>query len=107
MSGTIKVGVAGWSYNDWQGIVYPESLNPKSRVGYLAQFFNLIEINSSFYGHIRPAVGNQWCRMASSVNPDFVFTAKLNRAFTHSPVAVIEPTSAKTIRPGSDRRTRC
>ena len=98
-SGTIKVGVAGWSYTDWQGIVYPESLNPKSRVGYLAQFFNLIEINSSFYGHIRPAVGKHWCQMASSVNPDFVFTAKLNRAFTHSPIAVIEATSAKTIRP--------
>jgi uncharacterized protein YecE (DUF72 family) len=39
--------------------------------------------------------------MAASVNPNFVFTAKLNRAFTHSPVAVLEPTSAKTIRPAA------
>jgi len=59
----------------------------------------MIEINTSFYGHIKPAVGKAWCRMAAGVNPDFVFTAKLNRAFTHSPVAVVEPTSAKTIRP--------
>jgi uncharacterized protein YecE (DUF72 family) len=78
---------------------YPESLDRKSRIEYVARFFDLIEIDSSFYGHIKPAVGKQWCRMASGVNPGFVFTAKLNRAFTHSPVAVIEPTSAKTIRP--------
>ena len=38
--------------------------------------------------------------MASEENREFVFTAKLNRAFTHSPIAVVEPTSAKTIRPG-------
>ena len=98
--GTIKIGVAGWSYKDWQGIVYPESLDLKSQVAYLAQFFDLIEINSSFYGHIKPAIGKRWCRMASGANPDFTFTAKLNRAFTHSPYAVIESTSAETIQPG-------
>jgi uncharacterized protein YecE (DUF72 family) len=99
--GNVKIGVAGWSYKDWQGIVYPASLKASARVEYLAQFFDLIEINTSFYGHIKPAVGKEWCRKAASVNPDFVFTAKLNRAFTHSPVAVLEPTSAKTIRPAA------
>jgi len=96
----IKIGVAGFSYKDWQGVVYPPSLKPNGRIEYLAQFLELIEINTSFYGHIKPAVGKQWCRAAQSVNPKFVFTAKLNRAFTHSPVAVLEATSAKTIRPG-------
>jgi uncharacterized protein YecE (DUF72 family) len=95
----IKIGVAGWSYKDWQGIVYPPSLKANTRVEYLAHFFDLIEINTSFYGHIRPAVAKTWCRMAASENPKFKFTAKLNRAFTHSPIAVLEPTSAKTIRP--------
>ena len=103
--GKIKIGPAGWAYKDWQGIVYPPSLKAKARVEYLAQFFNLIEINTSFYGHIKPAVGKEWCRMAASVNPDFMFTAKLNRGFTHSPGAIVEPTSAKTIRPAaSDER---
>jgi len=96
----IKVGVAGWSYDDWSGIVYPASLAASKRLEYLAQFFDLIEINSSFYGHIKPAVGRRWCQIVEVVNPDFIFTAKLNRAFTHSPMAVEEPTSAKTIRPG-------
>lgn len=103
--GNIKIGVAGFSYEDWQGIVYPPALKAKTRVEYLARFFDLIEINTSFYGHIKPAVGKEWCRMAAGANPNFMFTAKLNRAFTHSPVAVLEPTSAKTIRPGdSDER---
>jgi uncharacterized protein YecE (DUF72 family) len=103
--GNVKVGVAGFSYKDWQGIVYPPSLKAGARVEYLARFFDLIEINTSFYGHIKPAVGKEWCRMAAGANPQFMFTAKLNRAFTHSPVAVLEATSAKTIRPGdSDER---
>jgi len=99
--GNIKIGVAGFSYKDWQGVVYPPSLKSSARIEYLAQFLELIEINTSFYGHIKPAVGKEWCRAALSVNPKFVFTAKLNRAFTHSPVAVLEPTSAKTIRPAA------
>ena len=97
--GNIKVGVAGWAYRDWQGTVYPPSLKANGRVGYLAQFFDLIEINTSFYGHVKPAVAKDWCRMAAGTNPNFRFTAKLNRAFTHSPIAVLESTSAKTIRP--------
>src|SRR5499427_3717417 len=35
----------------------------------------------------------------AAVNPRFLFTAKLYRAFTHSPVPVMEPTSAATIHP--------
>ena len=37
---------------------------------------------------------------AARAIPEFLFTAKLNRAFTHSPVAVIESTSAETIQIG-------
>lgn len=99
----IKIGTAGWSYKDWDGIVYPSSMKKEQHpVEYLAQYFDLIEINSSFYGHIKPEIGMLWCRKARAVNRAFVFTAKLNRAFTHSPTAVIESTSAATIRPHSD-----
>jgi uncharacterized protein YecE (DUF72 family) len=99
----VYIGPAGWAYKDWDGIVYPAQLK-KSRhpVEYLAEYFNLIEINTSFYGHIRPEWGKLWCKKAREVNPDFLFTAKLNRAFTHSPVAVVEATSAGTIRPEAD-----
>jgi uncharacterized protein YecE (DUF72 family) len=95
----IHIGPAGWSYKDWEGTVYPEQIK-KSRhpVEYLAQYFDLIEINTSFYGHIKPEWGKLWCRKAKAVNPNFLFTAKLNKAFTHSPIAVVESTSARTIR---------
>lgn len=96
----ILVGTAGWSYKDWEGIVYPAQLKKRQHpVEYLAQFVDTIEINTSFYGHIKPEWGKLWCHKAAAVNPAFMFTAKLNKAFTHSPIAAIESTSAATIRP--------
>jgi uncharacterized protein YecE (DUF72 family) len=101
MAGAIKIGVAGWAYKDWAGVVYPGSLKAAQRLGYLAEFFNLVEINTSFYGPIRPEVAREWCRIVAGRNPDFTFTAKLYRGFTHSRVSAVEPTSASTIRPES------
>jgi len=96
----IRVGTAGWSYKDWDGILYPPEVTRKRihPVEFLARFFDVIEINTSFYGHIRPEIGRLWSRKAAAVNPDFVFTAKLHQSFTHSPLAVMEPTSAASIR---------
>jgi uncharacterized protein YecE (DUF72 family) len=102
-SAQILVGTAGWSYKDWEGIVYPASIKKSEHpAAYLARYFDVIEINSSFYGHIRPEVGKLWCRKVAAVNPRFRFTAKLNRVFTHSPNAVLEPTSAATLLPNPE-----
>ena len=99
--GEIKIGVAGWDYKDWNEIVYPPDVKKLQRLEFLSQFFDVIEINSSFYGHIRPASAQDWMEAVSG-NPRFTFTAKLNRAFTHSPLAVTQPTSAETIRPAEN-----
>jgi len=100
----IRIGTAGWSYKDWDGILYPPEVTRKKihPVEFLARFFDVIEINTSFYGHIRPELGRFWARKAAAVNPDFLFTAKLHRSFTHSPGAVMEPTSAGSIRPNDE-----
>ena len=100
MSGNILVGTAGFSYKDWEGTVYPADLKNRkiSPLQYLAQFYDCCEINTSFYGPLRPSTGHQWCELVREVNPDFLFTAKLYKAFTHSPAANVEPTSATTIR---------
>jgi uncharacterized protein YecE (DUF72 family) len=98
-TGKILIGPAGWSYKDWEGVVYPPQLKKSQHPAeYLAQFFDLIEINTSFYGHIKPETAKLWTRKAAAVNSGFTFTAKAHKCFTHSPLAVIEGTSAATIR---------
>src|SRR5688500_2941428 len=95
--GKILIGTAGWSYKDWEGIVYPaDEKKRRSLVAYMAQFFDTLEINNSFYRPIAPNVAKGWAR-AADANPDFLFSAKLFRAFTHAPGAAVQPTSASTI----------
>src|SRR5260370_5828900 len=81
----IRVGPAGWSYSDWAGYVYPTP-RPKGfhEATYLAQFFDTIEINTSFYQPLNPEHARQWVDRVSA-NPRFVFTAKLWQKFTHDP----------------------
>ena len=100
----IRIGTAGWSYKDWDGIFYPPGLQHKKihPLEYLARFFDTAEINTSFYGPLKAEHAKLWCRRVAAVNRDFLFTAKLYRAFTHSQIAVMEPTSAATIRPTDD-----
>jgi uncharacterized protein YecE (DUF72 family) len=83
----IFVGTAGFSYKDWEGIVYPTDLKKRKihPLEYLAQFIDCCEINTSFYSHVRPNVGKDWCHKAAAVNPNFQFTAKLFQGFTHAP----------------------
>jgi uncharacterized protein YecE (DUF72 family) len=104
----IHIGTAGWSYKDWEGIFYPPGLDHRKihPLEYLARFFDTTEINTSFYGPLKPELAKLWCRRVAAVNPRFLFTAKLYRAFTHSPIAVMEPTSAATIRPTDEDEVR-
>ena len=104
----IRIGTAGWSYKDWEGVFYPPGMRHRKvhPLEYLAQFFDTTEINTSFYGPLKAEVVKLWCRRVASVNPHFLFTAKLYRAFTHSPQSVTEPTSAASIRPTDEDEMR-
>jgi uncharacterized protein YecE (DUF72 family) len=78
----IRVGPAGWSYVDWEGVVYPKHGSRFDQLAYLASFFDTIEINSPFY-RIPPAShAKSWVRRVAA-NPDFKFTTKVFRGFTH------------------------
>lgn len=79
----IRTGVAGWSYDDWHGPVYPaDTPSDFDPLRYLSAYVDLIEINSSFYGPPKPAWSEAWVDRVAD-RPDFRFTAKLWRRFTH------------------------
>jgi uncharacterized protein YecE (DUF72 family) len=79
----IRVGPAGWSYLDWNGIAYPRT-RPRGfrEPEYLARFFDVIEINTSFYQPVRAETARSWAAQVGA-HPKFQFTAKLWRRFTH------------------------
>jgi uncharacterized protein YecE (DUF72 family) len=81
--GRLLIGPAGWSYADWNGIVYPTRRPPGfHEATFLSQFFDTIEINTSFYQPLRPTLARQWIDRVAA-NPRFLFTAKLWQKFTH------------------------
>jgi len=83
----LYVGTAGWSYDDWKGIVYPQS-PPRGFRGlrFLADYFNTLELNNTFYRPPRPGFCRAWLRDVAD-RPDFSFTAKLWQRFTHERAA--------------------
>jgi uncharacterized protein YecE (DUF72 family) len=79
----IRIGPAGWSYKDWEGVVYPRKPGGKfDPLEYLARFFDTIEINSSFYRPFTAATAKSWAQRVAG-SKGFMFTAKLHRVFTH------------------------
>jgi len=77
---SISVGVAGWSYDDWNGPVYPAGIRDKLR--YIAPYIDVIEINSSFYHPPSERTAASWMSRTENL-PDFFFTAKLHQEITH------------------------
>jgi uncharacterized protein YecE (DUF72 family) len=98
--GRIRVGPAGWSYADWPGYVYPARRSKGfHEAAYLSEFFDTIEINTSFYQPLRPEHAALWVERVSA-NPAFLFTAKLWQKFTHDPSAT--PEDERAVRAGFD-----
>lgn len=80
MAGRIYIGIAGWSYPDWKGIVYPSS--KIDQLEYISRFVDCLEINSTFYRPPFEKTTKSWLDKTSK-RRDFFFTAKLHRSFTH------------------------
>jgi uncharacterized protein YecE (DUF72 family) len=78
----IYIGTSGWSYpkgeGTWKGCFYPAG--KINELEYYSQFFNTVEINSSFYRPPDPGYVYNW---AKRVPPDFRFAVKLWQKFTH------------------------
>lgn len=96
----IRIGPAGWSYEDWAGIVYPAS-RPRGfhEATYLADYFDTIELNVTFYRPATPEMARSWLERVKA-NPRFLFTAKLWQQFTHE--RELTPANEREFRPGME-----
>ena len=98
----IRFGPAGWDYPDWAGKVYPAP-KPKAfdPLRYLAGYFDTVEINSTFYRPPSPKAARSWAERVAE-RPDFRFTAKLYRRFTHERGSAWTRDEVDEVRKGMD-----
>jgi len=80
MQNPVYIVIAGWSYPDWEGIVY--TYKKIDQLAYISGFVDCIEINSTFYRPPTERNSASWLERTADKR-DFFFTAKLHRDFTH------------------------
>ena len=75
-SGRILVGTASWSDPGFVERWYPPKLPASERLSWYAQYFELVEVNSSFYAVPDRRLVERWNRNTPN---DFVFDMKVHR----------------------------
>ncbi len=75
----MQIGVSGWSYPDWRGIVYPKGC--KDELRFLASLVDFLEVNVTFYRVPDPERTASWVERVAELPT--MFTAKLPQAVTH------------------------
>ncbi|MGA8087327.1 MAG: DUF72 domain-containing protein [Terracidiphilus sp.] len=78
--GQIRIGIAGWRYDEWRGTFYPEDLAQKRELEYASRQLNSIELNGTFYSTQRPQSFQAWSK---DTPDDFVFSIKGSQFITH------------------------
>ncbi len=79
----ILFGTSGWSFEDWNGRVYPETRGRGfDELRYMSEYFDAAELNVTFYRPASPNMAESWVRRTAD-KPGFLFTAKLHQRFTH------------------------
>jgi uncharacterized protein YecE (DUF72 family) len=80
MSGKIRVGIGGWTYEPWRGVFYPEGLPRKRELDYASRHLTSIEINGTYYSTFKPA---SWAKWREETPDGFVFSVKASRYCTN------------------------
>ena len=70
----VSVGTSGWSYPTWRPGFYPAGLDPKEFLGFYAQRFATVELNTTGY---RLPAEEQFRRWAEQAPEGFEFAPKL------------------------------
>ena len=77
----ISLGCAGWDYNDWVGSFYPKPLERYNRLEFYSKFFDVVEVNSTFYNLPNQSTVNKWY---AQVPENFRFIVKVWQKITHN-----------------------
>ena len=87
--GRILVGTASWSDAGFVQHWYPKGVRAHERLGWYAQQFEMVEVNSTFYSVPDLRMVERWC----AATPDgFIFDVKLHQLFSfHSTAAKLLP----------------
>ena len=80
MTGRIRIGVGGWTFEPWRGVFYPEGLAQKRELEYASRALTSIEINGTYYGSQKPSSFRKW---HDETPDDFVFAVKGPRFATN------------------------
>lgn len=83
MSGTIRVGIGGWTYAPWRGVFYPDNLPQKRELAYASRQLTSIEINGTYY---RSQKQESFAKWHDETPDDFVFAVKAPRFATQRSV---------------------
>lgn len=77
----IYIGTSGWSYDHWQGVLYPDHTPVHKRLDYYMQQFQTVELNSSFYRWPKQSTFVQWYQRLPE---NFLLSVKAPRGLTHA-----------------------
>jgi uncharacterized protein YecE (DUF72 family) len=80
MSGRIRVGIGGWTFEPWRDNFYPAGWAKARELEYASTHVTAIEINGTFYSTQKPAT---WADWAKRTPDDFVFAVKASRFCTN------------------------
>jgi uncharacterized protein YecE (DUF72 family) len=75
----IHVGTSGWSYDHWQGVLYPHGCSSLERLDHYARQFRTVEVNNTFYRWPRDEVFATW---HDRLPEGFVVSVKASRGLT-------------------------
>src|SRR5438270_9577046 len=79
-SGTVRIGISGWTYGGWRGSFYPSGLHHSDELSYASRHVDTIEINGTHYSLQRPEYFARW---RDETPEDFLFAVKGSRFITH------------------------
>lgn len=83
MTGTIRVGIGGWTFEPWRGTFYPDKLSQKRELEYASSKLTSIEINGTYYSGFKI---DTWMKWRDETPDDFVFAVKASRFCTNRKV---------------------